>query len=53
MSKPMDPINSLQGNSNIFEKRDKKQLKENLALLKVILETKRTQSAGSMSLSAN
>jgi len=53
MSTQMDLIDSPQGNANIFEKRIKKQFKENLALLKVILETKRTQPVGSTNLSAN
>lgn len=46
LSIQMNTVNSLQLNEGILEKKMRKQLKENLALLKEILEAKRTQPVG-------
>lgn len=53
ISTQMDAGNSLQYRDSILEKKMRKQLKENLALLKEILETKRTQPIGGAILAAN
>ena len=45
ISAQVNAVNSLQLNEIILEKKMRKQLKENLALLKEILETKQTQPA--------
>ncbi len=53
ISTQMDAGNSLQYRDSILEKKMRKQLKENLVLLKEILETKRTQPIGGAILAAN
>ncbi len=53
ISAQMNAVNSLQLNEIILEKKMRKQLKENLALLKEILESKRTQPLGGAILAAN
>ncbi|MBI5823627.1 MAG: SRPBCC family protein [Chloroflexi bacterium] len=53
ISAQMNTVNSLQFSESILEKKMRKQLKENLALLKEILETKRTQPVGGAILAVN
>ena len=53
ISTQMNAVNSSQFSESILEKKIRKQLKENLALLKEILEAKRTQPLSSAILASN